>query len=435
MPRIYRKARKYKPRYTMKRRYVRSRPVPGYSQRASSMMKRTFGPPTRKGGKVGGISRGNGQDADCVLAYASVQTTPFAQLNENACVPDVIAVPSNKVSMHIKGQFTIGSDRAGWVTFDPYLFGNGPSTGYANNDAWAPVWSTTSAAVAYDNLGNVIDQNLRQAGGAAPAGYQAYYTDGDYTTGEIQNAIINANIDYRVVGAGLKAQYIGPPLTRQGQMLLFEDPSNAGAVQTSQIAVSTLLNQNATTTGGVDEHEHEVVWHPREQDDLTYAGRWLGGTYDTATNYDVLIIAVAGGTAGDTYTFDAVLHLEITGFNIPGKTLTYSDVSGLSRVLSNIPVRPTWNMSTNKMRFKAKAQSLGAHIPYLYGSAAKQVKSGARPGGWIDISEGGFPRYYNPSTGMESSYSDGRFAVRARGNIPGYVHQEGFNDWGDSKPR
>lgn len=324
---------------------------------------------------------------DCAHDYAMAQWNPFGDFSASPCVPSVLALPTRKVTYRIRGKMSTGTGGVGFVTLNPYLYAKGPRTNLTNNDAFAPVWHSDST---YDGEAAFQIETANGSGGvraldtaALPTGWVPAYTDGEWdqqTLGAQQDL---DNLGFRVVGAGLRIQYQGKTLNREGQYVLFEDPGNDGYLNQNELDLSddSLMRLNYVRVASVSDGGQQVLWHPKSQEDLEFSTSWLGSSSDNSRPYDVLAIFVQDADETDNLVFwwEAIIHMELIGGFVTGKTMSHSNIQCICDTLSDRPTRPM--VGQENVTFaghkiaEVTAKAAGTTANSLYSSAIGQLQN------------------------------------------------------------
>jgi len=295
----------------------------------------------------------------CAANYLKAQYNPFADFDEPPCIPDLISTPSLKKDYRVRGTFDAsGTDGQGWIVFNPYIIASTALVAGAptNPDYIAPIWTTKVTTTAGADLG-VLDNLTESTYASATVGHTPHYLPSEWGADALNWALQNGRITYRLVGAGLRVQYIGPSLYRAGNYVLYEDVCNGGELGQGQYnTVSTLTQDPATTFTAITNDEVAVTWHPRQALDLSYIGDYVGSLGDLA-KYPVLAVAVSGTNTGEAphgqYQFECVVHVELQGMAIQGKTTTHADPVGFAAVNSKMDAKPSSLPPAQVLRNKA----------------------------------------------------------------------------------
>jgi hypothetical protein len=244
--------------------------------------------------------------SECAKLYVKALVDPW-NVPGGACVPDAVTIPSYKVPFFVRGRFEVGTLGVGYVVMNPYVCFNG-----------APMCMGTTSLY---NL-SVIGNNPSSPGTMLTQ----YYNNSPYSNDLFA---VSATGRRRVVGAGIKARYIGAELTRSGRIIEYRHPINDSVFTGGAVAVQTLLANRETEPGPVDREFHYVVWKPSVPTDLAY----LEYSPDIeAPSGSCLLLAVEGAPPGAAFEFDAMAHFEIVGNFNPTTTASTSDFLGYSAI-------------------------------------------------------------------------------------------------------
>jgi hypothetical protein len=162
--------------------------------------------------------------------------------------------------------------------------------------------------------------------GIPTVGVVAEVTNSEYTFA--QYGVDTDLANFRVVGCGLRARYIGNELNRGGQMVALHEPNH-----------QTLFGKSLTGLTGyeqgrrfpIDRDWVLVTWIPLEQSEQD-----LKGTFVTAIQGNPMgIIWQANAGVSLDVEWECYAVLEISGRNIRGLTMSHVDAAGFAAVSSN----------------------------------------------------------------------------------------------------
>jgi len=312
----------------------------------------------------------------CAINFLKAQYNPWGEFNEPPCIPDLIAIPSNKQCYRAVGNFSVGANGVGFITVNPYLMIYGSENHASTNPNYAaPLQFTTVNYTPTDfQTRSGYDSSWTRTNQISYAYTNAPYIAQDATDTSMQHG----DFDYRIVGCGLKVQYAGAPLSRKGHYLLYEDPTNSGQL-VNGIATTTgvqtsagLLADSSIKQISIDENAHCVVWHPRQMSDLDYVASWQTSVPNTAT-YASLMIGITGAENAVNLTYDVVCHVELVGRATTGKTRTDSNVNDLGKILGHMETTPSAGspQSTTYNKIKQIAYENIKHLPQDWQPAIK----------------------------------------------------------------
>lgn len=252
--------------------------------------------------------------APCTLHYFKALHNPFTT-PAGVCIPDgQFPLPSQKAHAVLKGQFQCGTTGYGFISFAPCAANNLPTLTVSSS---ASVGSSATLFSAYTNTGTGVFSRLP-------------YTQADIqTTGDITS---------RVVAAGVRIRYAGAEQTRSGIIAGFEDQDHLDA-QTRE-SFNTLLaqvNSASRRPSGDGDWDMSVCYSgptaPNMVDFVStpYPIKPVAGGADVTP----IVIAIQG-VAGDSYEFEAAIHVEYIGRKASGKTPTHSDNAGYNHALQAV---------------------------------------------------------------------------------------------------
>jgi len=233
---------------------------------------------------------------DCSIMYANVLVDPFGT-PDGACIPsELFPLPSQKSSTLLRGTFSLGTTGYGFLLFNPTLA----------NDL-ACVMASTGTSV-----------------GTSSTAFSAFTNPALFTmTGlPYSNAQFGNGIQGRIVGYGLRIRYVGALMNTNGTIFMKEDPDHndlkpfsydtlAADQYSEEVNVTNIDNWNAdfNYSGPFNPSDVQFTITPNC---LCPLGNYFNG------------FAIAG-IAGDKYTFEIVLHYELIGSPVTGRTPSHSD--------------------------------------------------------------------------------------------------------------
>jgi uncharacterized protein YeaC (DUF1315 family) len=243
----------------------------------------------------------------CAKDYLSVLTNPFQFIPRGVCIPDLYDSPSKKERMLSRGFFVCGAAAVnGFVMVDTASLAFKDLLAiYASNGSYVsdgfPVTNATTGVTAGANA-------------------QAPYTSAQVGVGQ-------GNVQYRIVGVGLRIRYTGTELNRGGRIIPFRHPQNAPF---AGYTVSSVLGFNQVGTSVVDRRWHCVAYIPIDSSDYEYKTTTVAGS---VTNIGCIgfITTNSGGTTPTQYEWEVVSYVEYTG-TVDNVTPSHSDIGGMSAI-------------------------------------------------------------------------------------------------------
>lgn len=236
---------------------------------------------------------------------------------------------------------------------NPYITASDRShTLSPNYNYLAPLWcsngvgtpSTLPLNLLWDyNIGTVVTEN------------KPHYWDSPISGDNMELALTNGvTWEWRPVGGGVKLRYSGNVMQRAGKIYLYEEPENSVALTQTGAGVdpADLLKQVECSYSALGDGEYAVLWHPRTISDLDYSSAWQSAATDLA-KYQTLLIVIQG-CASQTFEFEAIMHWEMIGSQIPSRTKTDSDPSGLAAVQGAMGPSPSLNTPYVTAAFKQR---------------------------------------------------------------------------------
>lgn len=287
----------------------------------------------------------------CGLEYLRAQYDPW-HCKEPPCVPDAIAIPSYKFSTFIRGTMKIAApaDSIGYVFMNPYSIANSVAASVNNTDYIAPVWAT-NGVIGSPDYSNRLNLNIFTNPSVIIAGVDKVVTPFYWNSqvsglNMVQELTANTFNIYcwRPVGGGIKMQYSGVADSRQGQYILWEDPQNSPYVGATSLVTATLLQNAEAKFTVVDDKQVAVTYHPRNMNDFQYSDNWYNNpataNASDLAQYHTMGIIVQGNPGG-TYTFECVMHWEMTGSAVPSRSKSHAASGDMDKVANVAETQPS----------------------------------------------------------------------------------------------
>lgn len=307
----------------------------------------------------------------CALNYIESQYNPFKTFSGDVCVPDFISMPSYKTSFKSRGTFYSNGGAGGcaYILLNPYLPTNGPDTsgGPITNPGYcAPIWfSNANTYVAPGVIPGPLLVSPSSVAATIATTATAAYWDSEITAQSAKDSLIgDGKYDWRIVSVGIKIKYAGNVMNRKGQIILWADPQNSNYMSLHNMDENTLLKYKEASFEALGDGEYCVTYHPRNISDLAYSSEF-GHDLNGLAGYPTLLIAIYGGTqaAGDSYTFEAVSHWELTGSSVPARSKSTADPSGFACAQGIIPTKPSLAPAAAEARLKvAQGNAALSHL-------------------------------------------------------------------------
>lgn len=255
----------------------------------------------------------------CSDTYLKCLMNPFDSTIKGACVPDLNATPSTKLTFLTRGTVTVGSAGTAWVAFNPWFPGS-------NVDCIA--WTDGSH---YAGSGFDMAVAIPPTYFSSPQ-FQCPYSGSSFVEG-------GGTMAYRVVGAGLRVRYQGAEIYRSGQLVPFRHPDN-GSI--NALTVAQILAFNEIKTYPANRRWHEMAWAPMSlvYNQTTFGGfEYVGGftsgflPWEEPNTIGICIenCAIGAGIPNATFEWEAIGHYEFVG-NTFGTSPSHSDLTGMTAI-------------------------------------------------------------------------------------------------------
>lgn len=245
----------------------------------------------------------------CGVHYAAVLADPF-YANHGACIPaELFPLPSQKVTVLTRGTFALGTTGIGYVMFNPSVTSDTIAGVFTNATS---VGTNSTAFTAFTNTSQFTCPSL------------------PYANAKLTDKTIQA----RIVGCGLRAQYAGSLMNRNGSAFMYEEPDHqaVNGMTYDQIASFPQSEQvNVTNYAPQGEHDWMTSFSfsgPVTPSDVEFLSspNPFGGAF--------MIIAVSG-IPGDKWSFEVIQHVEYIGSGSPERTPSHSDPVVFSKALES----------------------------------------------------------------------------------------------------
>lgn len=236
-------------------------------------------------------------------------TDPFGYRHTgsaNVCIPDLLDLPSQKLSIYSRVTFAIGTNGFGFITFNPWAIAN----------IFNAVATTTAA---FTGSSCYTPNQTAVPGGVS----QLPYPNTPYTS------LFNPR--YRLVAAGLKCRYTGTELNRGGTIAPVSAVAPGDNLAGSTMA--SVLSRPLVEPEACDRKWHGVFYKPLSPDDYTYQP--MDYRIAGVVNTDAYMGIVATGTAGNTYEAEFIGYYELTSvgaYKVVSTTRSDADLLGLGIV-------------------------------------------------------------------------------------------------------
>lgn len=244
--------------------------------------------------------------SECLLRYAQASVDPFSELDQPACIPDNIAVPSYKFSSMIQSFFNIGTLGTGWAIFNPWdMVVNDNASNGTSVDYPLVVTGSTYDKVDYD--WDIADLNTTVSG----VNSNSFFDSTQIYRGQI-----------RLVAAGIECFYMGQLIDSAGTVATLQ--YDGLKVIPNPSTTSDIQNNPKTVVCGTSKAARcYVSYYPTNSDVLSYRDLALYRPSELdVLVYHPLIIYVTGATPSTQFQVKCVAHFEL---QIPGMHATASE--------------------------------------------------------------------------------------------------------------
>jgi hypothetical protein len=272
--------------------------------------------------------------------YAKALVNPFA-VQGLPCIPDNIVLPSFKFMTKARGVFSTGTNGVGFVAIDPFQMLCNDGSFVAPQGMGGAIYYTDKT---YDNaFGMTIS-----SGGTLVTGVNIANPNSQYSFDDFNENSANPSIrtrQFRLVGCGIRVNYIGSNLYNAGRLIIWRNQGNqsiqANTVYTSALILQDNYSSITTVSRGskyvyyVPDDPTFIAYNPYNDfsPDLEATGLFPG------SNHRSMGILIDGGSLTpnqQSWEFEAVAYFEVIG---AGFTLSKSDGDpvGHDIIMSSLP--------------------------------------------------------------------------------------------------
>lgn len=252
--------------------------------------------------------------APCTAHYFKALHDPFTTPS-GVCIPDgQFPLPSQKAYATVKGQFQLGIGGYGFITLAPSSVNDRAPVAYTTNTS---VGGNAALFNTYTNTGSSMFSNL------------------PYVFADVET---NKDISARIVASGIRVRYAGAEQTRSGIIVGFEDQDHLNTFTRESFNTTLARTSSASRRPSGDGNWDMTVCYsgptaPNMVDfvNSAYPVKPIAGGADVTP----IVIAIQGN-AGDSYEFEAAVHVEYIGRKASGKTPTHSDNMGYNYTLQAV---------------------------------------------------------------------------------------------------
>lgn len=302
----------------------------------------------------------------CAKDYFLALNAPFSH-RTIACVPDLHAIPSKKVRIKTRGNFTSGSAGNGFIMVNSWANANDTAAVYYSGSTYAP--AEFPATLPPAGTTTIVQPKV------------------PYTALSFANAGADPGVQARTVASALRIRYTGPALYKSGQIFALRQPDNQSLVNRT---FSEVLSYSTCKTYRNKGEWITVMWRPTAPTDYEFSefANGPGGLAVTPTAYPKyeMGFGIAGttGSAGTpgpaSFEFEHIRYVEYIG-NIDNISRTHVDVVGMSHVRNAMEDKSSTDNSHSHFASAVKRveDSIGESLPAAVGGgmAYKQFVAGA----------------------------------------------------------
>jgi hypothetical protein len=316
----------------------------GFAKKPISAKKQETGYETRADIKLSGCAKHYGTALAYPFAWLDASSFKHVKINldDLPCIPKFPAVKSRKSKYYVRGQSGIqNANDVCFVVMAPWRLANDNPL----NDNVSSALLFTIPTAPYVGVGfPTLDNGAAWVSGAA-----------NFNTPYTRAQLINVNkvgIKYRVVGASLRIKYIGNNLNMGGMINAFTDPnhgtvSNKTVVQMSQF--DTYFSYSVISSTKRNDGWVYLTYTPVSEEDYEYfIDSVSAGTTGTESYKNHFMgFVITGLPIGESIQWEAILLTEEIGQNVPDKTDTPADPTGVAIATNSVKAETQKKINDN----------------------------------------------------------------------------------------
>lgn len=327
--------------------YVRKASRPRAKRAVGTKRKRLPAKTTRVVRKGGNLKLET-KISDCGLQYLSALVDPF-NTPPGACIPaDLFVLPSQKIRVFSRGNFSLGTTGVGFIAFNPTS---------ANDAACIRATSATSVGTTATILGsftNTVDTMIPTL---------------PYPSVSFGNT---EGVQARVVAAGIRIRYSGTEASRQGTLFSMEEQDHQSLILSTWSNNSSMVNVTCKRPSGAGDWDSTVCLSgPVVPNDLDFQSVVFPTTVTQSVVGAYLAIQVQG-LAADLYQYECFEHIEYVGRQVPTKTISHSDQQAYAAISATVKT----NSAQQSLEPEAGPGILSQVMSYMQGQLPNLVSIG-----------------------------------------------------------
>jgi len=296
------------------------------------------------------------RDQSCDAKLKSLKVT-----DENPCIPSFPAIKTRKFFAVSTGFFGSTDGNPPFIMFAPHRLAN---TGNVDNVSPPILTSTTTGS----NTFPVVD-----TAAAVIPGCVTSWLNTEYTQAALVNGINTRGVRFRVVGGGIRVKYTGNIQNASGMYLCVEHPNHLSLSQLTTVDASkfdsyfTMSVSNSITNNRSGGWVY-LTYTPVDIDDFEFLADPIANNLwpnDAIRNHFIGILVPGAPNGSQLFEWEAIIHYEVIGINVTGKTLTPADPIGLATVVNSVSPEQQKSLNTEepvKAAVKEGASSLTSFV-------------------------------------------------------------------------
>lgn len=242
------------------------------------------------------IAKGAVPVPDCVREWVDLVSNPY-RTPDRVCMPLPPAMPAASVTVWVKGVFVTGTT---------------PEKGYV---------AVNTRQMTTSDLSGVVYTSSAYAGttiAASGTGIASGYSNSPYPEADYGDDPAVADMQSRIVAAGLRVRNITAVVDRGGRLQLLAEPDHKTLLGSDY---TDLTAYDCSESGNTDGNWSSVEWVPARSSDSSYSSVPTG-------NYTMAAMAAAPAGKPQSYEYEAWTHFQVIGAKARGKQRVKVDVVG-----------------------------------------------------------------------------------------------------------
>jgi hypothetical protein len=318
-----------------------------YEKRSTGLNRRQLAPkssnqlPVKQRAKVpktAGLRRARLELSMCARIWYAALNCPFFSLDgvcpsglripkeAQVCIPQFPGLKSRKVNYFARGAVGINDDGFGFVVLAPRRLSNNNLDG---ENYYKPIIASTTS----NSLSNTFP-TLDTGGALLNVSRNDFNTE--FTTAMLISGGIGIGVEYRLAAAGLRIKSGAAPVTSGGFVHGIIEPDHDSLSNITLQVAGSYESYFMKPAFDCYKNWTQLCYQPISPEELLGYHRDTPSNSLTPTSADTHFMGFmfTGCPPGDSFEYNAIIHVEIIGRQVRGKTLTPIDPLGTAVVLN-----------------------------------------------------------------------------------------------------